>query len=158
MRTADYRPHRYRWVVSKKSEHDVVGTPRLVLFSSASKISSIPIVMCSCALYWPLTRGVTAACTSLTGKNALVQLPHLLSRRQVSAWSPVTPSVAAYIVRISSILGLLPLVPAGDHGTIPATMRNSKSQLFKCWVLQGRAPREWQQALLHQSVGNVLAL
>ena len=30
-----------------------------------------------------------------------------------------------------SILGRLFLVPAGDQGTIPAAMRNSKSQLFK---------------------------
>ena len=29
------------------------------------------------------------------------------------------------------ILTRLTLVPAGDHGTIPAAMRNSKSQLFK---------------------------
>ena len=28
---------------------------------------------------------------------------------------------------ISSILGRLPLVPAGDHRTIPAAMRNSNS-------------------------------
>ena len=35
------------------------------------------------------------------------------------------------IVPISSILGLLPLVPAGDHGTIPAAMWNSKQRLFK---------------------------
>ena len=38
------------------------STPLLVvLFSCALKISSILIVMCSCALYWPLTRGVPAA-------------------------------------------------------------------------------------------------
>ena len=36
-----------------------------------------------------------------------------------------------YIVPITSILGRLPLVPAGDHGTIPAAMRNSRRQLFK---------------------------
>ena len=36
-----------------------------------------------------------------------------------------------YVLTVSSILGKLPLVPAGDHGTIPAAMRNSKGQLFK---------------------------
>ena len=41
------------------------------------------------------------------------------------------PDPEIYIVLISSILGRLPLVPAGDHRTIPAAMRNSKSQLFK---------------------------
>ena len=30
---------------------------------------------------------------------------------------------------VSSILGRVPLVAAGDHGTIHAAMRNSKSQL-----------------------------
>ena len=37
-----------------------------------------------------------------------------------------------YIVPVSSIssLGRLPVV-AGDHGTIPAAMRNSRRQLFK---------------------------
>ena len=41
------------------------------------------------------------------------------------------PDPEIYIVPISSILGRLPLVLAGDHGTIPADMRNSKCQLFK---------------------------
>ena len=67
------------------------------------------------------------------------------------------PDPEIYIVPISSILGRLPLVLAGDHGTIPADMRNSKCQLFK-YGEWGLAPREWQQALLHQPVGHVLAL
>ena len=37
------------------------------------------------------------------------------------------PDPEIYIVPISSILGRLPLVPAGDHGTIPAAMRNCKA-------------------------------
>ena len=41
------------------------------------------------------------------------------------------PGPDIYIVSISSNLGRLPLVPAGDHRTIPAAMRNGKSQLFK---------------------------
>jgi hypothetical protein len=35
-----------------------------------------------------------------------------------------------YIVPITSILGRLPLIPAGDHGTIPASLRGSKQELF----------------------------
>ena len=35
-----------------------------------------------------------------------------------------------YIVPITSILGRLPLIPAGDHCTIPAAMRGSKRDLY----------------------------
>ncbi len=35
-----------------------------------------------------------------------------------------------YIVPITSILGRLPLIPAGDHCTIPAALRGSKRELF----------------------------
>ena len=28
-------------------------------------------------------------------------------------------------------MGRLPLIPAGDHGTIPAAMRNRKKELFE---------------------------
>jgi hypothetical protein len=37
-----------------------------------------------------------------------------------------------YIVPITSILGRLPFIPAGDHGTIPAALRlgGSKRELF----------------------------
>ena len=38
------------------------------------------------------------------------------------------PEPEIYIVPVSSSLGTVPLVPAGDHGTIPVAMRNSKSQ------------------------------
>ena len=41
------------------------------------------------------------------------------------------PSPVTYMVPITRILGRLPLVPVGDHGTIPASMRNRKAQLFK---------------------------
>ena len=41
------------------------------------------------------------------------------------------PDPLIYIVPVSSISGRLPVVPAGDHGTIPVAMRNSQSQLFK---------------------------
>jgi hypothetical protein len=41
------------------------------------------------------------------------------------------PRPVIYIVSITSILGRLPLVPAGDHGTIPAAMRNRKKELFE---------------------------
>jgi hypothetical protein len=35
-----------------------------------------------------------------------------------------------YIVPITSSLGMLPLIPAGDHGTISAALRGSKRELF----------------------------
>ena len=35
-----------------------------------------------------------------------------------------------YIVPITYILGRLPLIPAGDHCTIPAALRDSKRDLF----------------------------
>ena len=34
------------------------------------------------------------------------------------------------IVTITSILGRLPLIPAGDHSTIPASLRGCKQELF----------------------------
>ena len=53
------------------------------------------------------------------------------------------PDPEIYIVPITSILGRLPLAPAGDHGTIPAavsSVRNCKQQLFKygACVKEGR--------------------
>ena len=43
-------------------------------------------------------------------------------------YQPEKPVV--YIVPITSILGRLPLIPAGDHGTIPAALRCRKRDLF----------------------------
>ena len=43
-------------------------------------------------------------------------------------YEPEKPVV--YIVPITSILGRLPLIPAGDHGTIPAELRGRKKDLF----------------------------
>ncbi len=40
------------------------------------------------------------------------------------------PSVV-YVVPITSILGRLPLIPAGDQGTIPVAMRHRKKELFE---------------------------
>ena len=48
--------------------------------------------------------------------------------RDEAAVSPEKPVL--YIVPITSILGRLPLIPAGDHGTIPAALRGSKRDLF----------------------------
>ena len=41
------------------------------------------------------------------------------------------PRPVVYVIPITSILGRLPLIPAGDHGTIPAAMRHSKKELFE---------------------------
>jgi hypothetical protein len=43
-------------------------------------------------------------------------------------YEPEKPVV--YIVPITSILGRLPLIPAGDHGTIPAALRGRERELF----------------------------
>ena len=40
------------------------------------------------------------------------------------------PQPVVYIVPTTSILERLPLIPVGDHGTIPAVMRNHKKDLF----------------------------
>jgi hypothetical protein len=43
------------------------------------------------------------------------------------------PRPVVYVVPITSIfkLGRLPLIPAGDHGTIPAEMRHRKKDFFE---------------------------
>ena len=41
------------------------------------------------------------------------------------------PKPVVYIVPITSILGRLPLIPVGDHSTIPAAMSNRKRELFE---------------------------
>ncbi len=43
-------------------------------------------------------------------------------------YQPEKPVV--YIVPITSILGRLPLIPEGDHCTIPAALRGRKRELF----------------------------
>jgi hypothetical protein len=43
-------------------------------------------------------------------------------------YQPEKPFV--YNMPIISILGRLPLIPAGDHGTIPAALRASRRDLF----------------------------
>ncbi len=43
------------------------------------------------------------------------------------------PKPVAYVVPTTSILGRLPLIPVGDHGTIPAAFRHRKKELFKLW-------------------------
>ena len=49
-------------------------------------------------------------------------------------WKSLHESASAprcYVIPITSILGRLPLIPAGDHGTIPAAMRHRKKELFE---------------------------
>jgi hypothetical protein len=50
-------------------------------------------------------------------------------------YQPEKPVV--YIVQITSILGRLPLIPAGDHSTIPAALRGSKRELFPLGKVDG---------------------
>ena len=68
---------------------------------------------------------------------------NLLPRRSIPPWwreagesgtkqlYQPEPNPVTYMVPITRILGRLPLVPVGDHGTIPASMSNRKHQLFK---------------------------
>ena len=67
---------------------------------------------------------------------------YLLGRRVPEWWSKAgesgtkllyqpKPDPVVYIVPINFILGRLPLVPAWDHGTIPASMRDHRRDLFK---------------------------
>jgi hypothetical protein len=44
------------------------------------------------------------------------------------------PRPVFYVVPITSIFGRLALIPAGDHCTIPAPMRNRKKELFEYGV------------------------
>ncbi len=41
------------------------------------------------------------------------------------------PRPVVYVVPITSVLGRLALIHAGDHGTIPAATRNLKKELFE---------------------------
>ena len=89
----------------------------------------------------------------------------MLDRRAPPWWSEagesgtkllyqLEPDPEIYIVPISSILGRLPLVPCCYD-----SYEEQQEPALQIWrVRQGRAPREWQQALLHQPVGHVLAL
>ncbi len=41
------------------------------------------------------------------------------------------PNPVVYIVPTTSIFGQLPFISVGDHGTIPALIRNRKKDLFE---------------------------
>ena len=69
-------------------------------------------------------------------------MTYLIGRRVPAWWSKAgesgtkllyqpKPDPVVYIVPINFILGRLPLVPAWDHGTIPASMRDRRRDLFK---------------------------
>ncbi len=64
-----------------------------------------------------------------------------------------------YIVPITSILGRLPLIPAGDHGTIPVALRGSKSIRWENATRTGRQALAASSSImnLYQLVGHVLA-
>ena len=82
-------------------------------------------------------------CTLLTNKVQTACKPDVYGHRNTPAWwreagesgtkklYQPEPRPVVYIVPITSILGRLPLIPAGDHGTIPAAVRNSKKELFE---------------------------
>ena len=79
-------------------------------------------------------------CTSLRFSNYKLNI--YAGRRVPDWWSKAgesgtkllyqpKPDPVIYIVPISFILGRLPLAPAWDHGTIPASMRHRQRELFK---------------------------
>ncbi len=45
-----------------------------------------------------------------------------------------SPDPVVYVVPLSHILGKLPLIPAGDHGTIPRRMHGRKDACYKLGV------------------------
>jgi len=59
------------------------------------------------------------------------QTPHRMTHCLHGGESNGKPRPVVYVVPITSILGRLPLVPAGDHDTIPAAMRHHKKELFE---------------------------
>ena len=84
-------------------------------------------------------------CTLLTNNVQTACKPDVYGHRNTPAWwreagesgtkklYQPEPRPVVYIVPITvtSILGRLPLIPAGDHGTIRAAMRNRKKELFE---------------------------
>ena len=76
-------------------------------------------------------------CVKCAYQSILVSPKH---RRVPSWWKEACESgtkqlyqpekLFVYIVPITSILGMLPPIPAGDHSTIPAVLRGSKMELF----------------------------
>ena len=69
---------------------------------------------------------------------------------QTKAWWPSTaqigtkmlylpsPEPVVYVVPLSHILGKLPLIPAGDYGTIPRIMHGHKEACYKRGVCDRR--------------------
>jgi hypothetical protein len=71
-----------------------------------------------------------------------------------------SPDPVVYVVPLSYILGRLPLLPAGDFGTIHRNMSSRKDACFPRGpglVRQERAPGIGQRPILHQLVGHDLA-
>ena len=92
---------------------------------------------------------------------------------QLEVWWPSTaeigtkllympsPDPVVYVVPLSHILGRLPLLPAGEFGTIPSSMSHKKDSCFPRGCLGQLQPRRTarirQPAVLHQHMGHDLA-
>ena len=86
---------------------------------------------------------------------------HLVRRRNTPKWwreagesgtkklYQPEPRPVVYVIPITSILGRLPLIPAGDHGTIPAAMRHRKKELFEYGECGKSAARPGTGSKLH---------
>ena len=82
-------------------------------------------------------------CTLLTNNVQTACKPDVYGHRNTPAWwreagesgtkklYQPEPRPVVYVIPITSILGRLPLIPAGDHGTIPAAMRHRKKDFFE---------------------------
>ncbi len=97
--------------------HDAESLQTIILLLTVTHCQESNILI----LLWFLQdlRGIkgTDPCWLLPGVSGTKQL-----------YEPDKPVV--YIVPIASILGRLPLIPAGDHGTIPAALRGRERELF----------------------------
>ena len=72
--------------------------------------------------------------------------PKLLeAMAEASTWTLCSPRTMckSHGKLVNFSVSSVPLVPAGDHGTIPAAMRNSKRQLFK----YGECDKDWRQGV-----------
>ena len=80
------------------------------------------------------------------GQCALIETLYDYCPGQVKMWWPSTaqigtkrlylpsPEPVVYVVPLSHMLGKLPLIPAGDHGTIPRSMHGRKNACYPLGV------------------------
>ncbi len=87
---------------------------------------------------------------------ALIEILYNYCPGQAKRWWPSTaqigskilylpsPDPVVYVVPLSHILGKLPLIPAGDHGTIPRSMHGRKDA---CYNIGGQMDVNFSKSL-----------